>query len=223
MLGSRKLLIVLCIVPCILSLVCIGAFAAPAEDLTPSVDIPIETELVEDVVKSPSALAEETFPAQPLLESAYYTYSCSFYQINTNGWSNVLSVAVYDSNGTFISGASGDSATLYRSGASVSNWGYTFGNTFYLVGTTPQTSIEYHQNYHVIVLSSSPTLTDEGGNALNGTLVENSLVPDIADSVFDLGDALITFIMSSWIVMIPLAAWLVVLCIGAIRKLVKGV
>lgn len=50
-------------------------------------------------------------------------------------------------------------------------------------------------------------------------------VSDLATSIFSIGNSLITFITASGheIVLIPIAAWLVVLCIGAIRKLVKGI
>lgn len=50
-------------------------------------------------------------------------------------------------------------------------------------------------------------------------------VTSIANEIFSIGGSLITFITASGheIVLIPIAAWLVVLCIGAIRKLIKGV
>ena len=53
-------------------------------------------------------------------------------------------------------------------------------------------------------------------------------VTDLANSIFGangIGAKLIEFITASGheIVLIPIAAWLVILCIGAIRKLVKGI
>lgn len=50
-------------------------------------------------------------------------------------------------------------------------------------------------------------------------------VTSLATEIFNIGGSLIDFITAQGheIVLIPIAAWLVVLCIGAIRKLIKGV
>lgn len=50
----------------------------------------------------------------------------------------------------------------------------------------------------------------------------SGLVPEFADEVFSVGGGLISFVMSNWIVLIPVVAFLVILCIGVIRKTVKG-
>lgn len=230
MLGSRKLLIVLCVVPCILSLVFIGAFAAPAEDFIAEVDIPLETEVVDDVVKSPASVAEETFPAESLLEYGYYSYNVPFANLGTsfaNGFGDVYQVSFYDHDGVFVWGTSfsdlpGGKTTFWKTHGN-NGWMIAYydgvSNNLY---SPPFDSFNVNHPAYVEFLSSQPSYTI-GGNTFTGTAVDANLVSDVAASVFDLGDALITFIMSSWVVMIPLAAWLVILCIGAIRKLVKGV
>lgn len=50
-------------------------------------------------------------------------------------------------------------------------------------------------------------------------------VSDFATTIFSIGSSLVTWITATGheIVLIPLVAWLVVLGIGAIRKLIKGV
>lgn len=50
-------------------------------------------------------------------------------------------------------------------------------------------------------------------------------VSDLATTIFSIGSSLITWITATGheIVLIPIVAWLVVLAIGAIRKLIKGV
>lgn len=49
-----------------------------------------------------------------------------------------------------------------------------------------------------------------------------AMVTDLATEIFTVGGQLVTFITSNAICLIPLAAWLVVLAIGAVRRLVKG-
>lgn len=51
------------------------------------------------------------------------------------------------------------------------------------------------------------------------------LITDLTTQIFAVGNSLITWITAQGheIALIPIAAWLVVLCIGAIRKLIKGV
>ena len=50
-------------------------------------------------------------------------------------------------------------------------------------------------------------------------------VTSLANEIFSIGGSLITFITAAGheIVLIPIACMLVVMCIGAIRKLIKGV
>lgn len=50
-------------------------------------------------------------------------------------------------------------------------------------------------------------------------------VSDLATTIFSIGSSLVTWITATGheIVLIPIVAWLVVLGIGAIRKLIKGV
>lgn len=224
MLGSRKLLIVLCIVPCVFSLCFIGALAAPAEDVSSSVEFSLETEVVEDIVRSSPALAEETFPALSLLESSYYSYSGYYLYLPASSASaldGIYSIVVTSALGTYVWGIDfsnlpNNSASVYRTtsgGVNYIVWGSSDSERFALPDSNP---------YKIYLKSSSSSLV-LNGSSVSGTLVEESLVPDIADSIFDLGDAFVSFVVSSWIVMIPLAAWLVILCIGAIRKLVKGV
>lgn len=51
------------------------------------------------------------------------------------------------------------------------------------------------------------------------------IITDLTTQIFAVGNSLITWITAQGheIALIPIAAWLVVLCIGAIRKLIKGV
>ena len=226
MLGSRKLLIALCMLPCILSLVCIGAFAAPAEDFTSSVDVPFDTDVVEDVVRSPSALPVETFPAQPLLESSYYSITFPFSALPRSSGVGISCDTVslyrsYEGNITFEFGSDVGSGKVV--------WRQSIDNVWYVcVGdSSSYISFPFYEPYSTdasyLVIKTGASSITLGGNTYDGVLVENSLITDISDSVFSVGDALLTFVMSSWVVLLPLAAWLVILCIGAIRKLVKGV
>lgn len=50
-------------------------------------------------------------------------------------------------------------------------------------------------------------------------------IGDLADAIFDVGGDLITFLTAQGheLALIPLVAWLVIICIGAVRKLIKGV
>lgn len=50
----------------------------------------------------------------------------------------------------------------------------------------------------------------------------DGLVQSFAGELFAVGGGLISFVMSNWIVLIPVVAFLVILCIGVIRKTVKG-
>lgn len=81
------------------------------------------------------------------------------------------------------------------------------------------------------VTSGSASISSSAGyteaQAINNVSVSElapggGLVPQFADEVFSVGGSLISFVMSHWIVLIPVVAFLVILCIGAIRKLIKG-
>lgn len=50
-------------------------------------------------------------------------------------------------------------------------------------------------------------------------------IGDLADAIFDVGNDLITFITASGheIALIPLVVWLLIVAVGAIRKLIQGV
>lgn len=48
-------------------------------------------------------------------------------------------------------------------------------------------------------------------------------VSSLSSSVFSVGGSLLTFITSSWLTLVALGAFVLVLCIGVIRRLVKGV
>lgn len=60
-------------------------------------------------------------------------------------------------------------------------------------------------------------------NFVKSSFVEPSGVSSLSASVFDIGDALVSFVMSSWVVLVPVVAFVAILGFGIIRRLVKGV
>lgn len=222
----KKLAAVLAVVMVLCSVVFVSAFAAPIGDsadtglVDVSNEVPVSPRADLETSPLPVTLPEETFPAEPILEYGYYSYSVPLSSVpySTGPLTHVIGISVYRSDGTFVWGKSFDS----YSGGSTSVWTASFqiiwgdGSEFYEL-------LPHSSNYVVTFLSSDSSQTVLGGTVVSGTLVEESLVPDLADSIFDIGDAFITFMISSWVVLLPLSAWLVILCIGAIRKLVKGV
>lgn len=60
-------------------------------------------------------------------------------------------------------------------------------------------------------------------NFTKATVSVPAAVSSLSSGVFSVGDSLLSFVTSSWLTLVALGAFLVVLCFGAIRRLVKGV
>lgn len=216
---------ILAVVFALCSVLVVPVFAAPAGDSFDSglVDAvtqePVYPPVDIETSPIPLSLPEETFPALPLLENEYYSYSVKYSDIGVISNSiTVFGFSVFDSDGRYILGSSGKEGVFYRA-ALYDSYGIAYAGDFF-----PFQTSEWNvaSQYDVIFISASSSVTI-GSSTFSGSLVDNDPVNDLAESVFDIGDAFITFMISSWVVLLPLAAWLVVLCIGAIRKLIKGV
>lgn len=148
------------------------------------------------------------------------TYNCS-----VSGYNNIKGFLQLNSASTI------DTAFHVTNGvATYSGTSYNFDSFFYTSGA----DIKYYSGDTQVYSSSTgyPSVTFildslDGVQAVNYLTVTevgtSGLVPELADEVFSVGGGLISFVMSHWIVLLPVVAFLVILCIGAIRKLIKGV
>lgn len=76
----------------------------------------------------------------------------------------------------------------------------------------------------LVLYGSEPSFVFSDGVSVSGSLVSvPSVVSEFPDSVFSVGSSLLAFVSANWITLLSLVAFLVVLCFGVIRRLVKGV
>lgn len=60
-------------------------------------------------------------------------------------------------------------------------------------------------------------------NFVQASFVEPAGVSALPSSIFSIGDSLVSFVTSSWVVLVPVVAFVFILGFSVIRRLVKGV
>lgn len=211
--GNSKLLIIAISVLSAMALICVSAFA---EDITPDFNFPLfevgdrvdSEELVRDV-----GTGSDTAVPYNILEQSYYIY----HQIKlwempysaANAWS-VYYMAVY-LNGSYVFGYSGSlfSVRFGGSGTSASD-PYFFnidGNVYYLNGVTSSNV----SSVDVTIYAPSSSLALRDSSTMFGDLVEEEPVNDFWDTIRGVGNSIITFVMSSWVVLVPVVAFVLIL------------
>lgn len=213
MLGNSRFLIIVISVLTAVALICLGASA-----------VGVDKVVSPDIVKSP--------PASVVAPSFAFTTS---YESRTTGAPNSntllddLGSATYSVYYVYLHGTDHTGSFTYPvvevSGQS------SFDFRLYAVDTTVYAEIDgevytvgYKGTYIDFVCGSFEPLS-----FAHSTLLTSRTVPATFDmnslfnSLLSVGNKLVSFVMSSWIVLVPVVAFVCVLGYGVIRRLVKGV
>lgn len=164
--------------------------------------------------------------AQKLLVSdSYYVYRARFSNVphTTASAISLFRIDFLDSNGVVIETISApDSFLCYRNGVTGSYFdqppvyvSYDNGTTWEGVYTNIQVSNLYCNFYSYNgSISSLGTAT---------AVTDDPAVEQLASSIFTVGGSLVDFVVSNWVTLLAITSFVVVLCFGAFRRLVKGV
>lgn len=205
---KKILAISICVCICF-ALLAIPAFATSAPETTSAPNV-FDTLLDGEVQELSSYTLTVSAEIGPADASAYRSFASWLYSIGaTTSDSSVGNFKVF-ANGTQYSPRSLHSPD----GESIYAIGYVVA--YVMEGSASVSSpLGYGE---ALAIGSSVSLAP-----VYTAVPGDGLVEAFAGEVFTVGGGLISFIMSHWIVLIPVVAFLVILCIGAIRKIIKGV
>lgn len=94
---------------------------------------------------------------------------------------------------------------------------------YYAVGTDVfpiYSSVSLSGSYDLVFYS---TVDSSYSNFVQTSFVEPAGVSALPSSILSIGDSLVAFVMSSWVVLVPVVAFVFVLGISVIRRLTNGV
>lgn len=218
--GNSKLLIIAISVLSAMALICVSAFA---EDLTPEINFPPfeqgdiidPEEVVRDVVNGSDTSVPFNF-----LEHSYYLYSDYSLAELPTATAPVLisSVSVYDSDGNFVIGSSGSLSNFYVFSID-SDLGYFYNGSYVVI---PGMGWGNFNSFSFYFTSPSSTLQLRN-EVVFGSLVVEEPVNDFWNTIRGVGNSILSFVMSSWVVLVPVVAFVLVLGITVIRRLTNGV
>lgn len=216
MLGNRRFLIIVISVLSAVALICLGASAVDR-------DIDVFDENFDfEIVSSPDleVVRDNNSSSFSLLDSQYYSFSIPFSGLGEGRGTGatVYSFAIYDDSGVYLFGhdfalESGGTGIVWRSGNTLV---YSYNN-----GVRDITiSYDFHSSSPHTITFLRPSGTYLG---FSGTLVSNTPVSSLSNKLFEIGNSLISFVLSSWVVLVPIVAFVCILGFGVIRRLIKGV
>lgn len=215
MLGNRRFLIIFISVLSAMALVFLGAVA---EELPAEINVSSfegEKSALDAIIRDVALDSVSSDPFNFLEQSYYAYYGYSRGSLPNTHTISIYTVSVYDGNGNFVIGSSGSLAEFMVSGL-----GYFYDGVFV---TIPGMTYSNFDSFTFDITSPSSSLVLRYGVVADGDLVVASPLTDFWDTISGVGNSIISFVMSSWVVLVPVVAFVLILGIGVVRRFVKGV